>query len=221
MAVKKQYMLVPLVLILVIFMYACAGEPTTPDTRNALFRDDFSQSSSGWTQIKDGSGTIEYGKDHYRILVNQPGTLLLATQGKSFPGDVSIEVDASKVGGSDDNYFGILCYYQNPDNYYLLMVTSDGYSGIAMRKDGQDALISPGIKFLKMEGIKIGDTTNHIRADCIGETLTLYANGKQVSLAYNDSLTGGSTGLAVRSGKLEGGVDILFDNFTVYSPPLP
>ncbi len=130
-------------------------------------------------------------------------------------------MDARKIGGSDDNYIGILCHYQNPDNYYVLMVTSDGYSGIAMRKDGQDTLISPGLKFLKMDGIKKGSATNHIRADCIGEALTLYANGKQVSLAYDKSLTGGDTGLAVRSGRLEGGVDIRFNNFSVASPAQP
>jgi hypothetical protein len=101
------------------------------------------------------------------------------------------------------------------------MITSDGYSGIAMRKDGQDTLISPGLKFLKMDGIKLGGSTNHIRADCVGEKLTLFANGKQVSLAYNKDLTGGDTGLAVRSGAVERDVNIRFDNFTVTSPTLP
>jgi hypothetical protein len=51
--------------------------------------------------------------------------------------------------------------------------------------------------------------------------LTLFANGKQVSLAYNKDLTGGDTGLAVRSGAVEQDVNIRFDNFTVTSPTLP
>jgi hypothetical protein len=202
-------------------LYACASQPAAPDTQKALFFDNFSQSSSGWTQLKNDQGTIEYVNNYYRMFVNKPSTLLLATPGKSFLGDVSIEVDARKIGGSDDNYIGVLCHYQNPDNYYMLIVTSDGYSGIAMRKDGQDAMISPGLKFLKMDGIKKGNATNHIRADCIGEALTLYANGKQVSLAYDKSLTGGDVGLAVRSDNLEGGVDIRFNNFAVYSPTQP
>jgi hypothetical protein len=221
MNVRKLSCLAPIVLTLAISLYACASKPAAADTRKVLFSDDFSQSSSGWTQQKDDSGTIEYGDNNYHILVNKPGTLLLANPGKSFQGDVSIEVDARKTGGSNDNYFGILCHYVDPDNYYLLMITSDGFSGIAMRKDGHDSLISPGLTFLKMDGIKKGNATNHMRADCIGEALTLYANGKQVSLAYNNSLTGGDSGLAVRSGKLVGGADILFDNFRVYSPTQP
>ena len=200
---------------------ACASQLAAPDMTKALLFEDFSRSNSGWTQLKNEDGTIEYADASYHIFVNKPGTLLLAHPGKSFQGDVSIEVDARKMGGPDDNYVGILCHYQNPENYYLLMVTNDGYSGIAMRKDGQDTLISPGLKFLKMEGIKKGNKTNHIRADCIGEALTLYANGKQVSLAYNDSLTGGYTGLGVRSGRITGGVDIRFDNFIVTNPTQP
>ena len=210
-----------ILLIMAASLYACAGKPTGADSRKRLFSEDFSLSSSGWTQLKDESGTIEYAKDYYRIFVNKPGTLLLANPGKSFMGDVSVEVDARKIGGGDDNYFGILCHYQNPDNYYWLAITSDGYSGIAMRKDGQDTLISPGLKFLEMKGIKKGNATNHVRADCIGEALTLYANGKQVSLAFNNSLTGGDTGLAVRSGRLEGGADIRFNNFNVFEPGQP
>ena len=221
MSFRKFLIVFPILLMVVASLYACAGQPAAQDSKNVLFSDDFSQSSSGWTQLKNENGTIAYAKDYYYIFVNKPGTLLLATPGKSFQGDVSIEVDARKIGGSDDNYFGILCHYQNPDNYYLLMVTSDGYSGIAMHKDGQDTLISPGLKFLKMDGIKKGNANNHLRADCVGEALTLYGNGKQVSLAYNNLLTGGDAGLAVRSGRLEGGVDIRFNNFSVASPTQP
>jgi hypothetical protein len=218
---KKFFLVLPILMMLAAALYACSGKPAAADSKNILFADDFSQSSSGWIRSNDESGIIEYVNGYYHMLVNKPSTLLLANPGKSFQGDVSIEVDARKIGGSNDNYFGILCHYQNPDNYYVLMVTSDGYSGIGMRKDGQDTLISPGLKFLKMDGIKKGDATNHIRADCIGEALTLYANGKQVSQAYDNSLTGGDAGLAVRSGRLEGGTDIRFNNFSVTSPAQP
>ena len=218
----RKVTFVVVTLVLLALTCACNSSNTaTPGTTKALFFDDFSANNSGWTQLKNDSGTIEYADNYYHIFVNKPGVLLLANPGRSFQDDVSIEVDARKIGGSDDNYFGILCRYLNPDNYYMFLVTSDGYSGIAMRKNGQDTLISAGQKFLKMKGIKKGRATNHIRADCIGETLTLYANGKQVSLAYDKSFTGGDTGLAVRSGKIEGNVDIRFDNFTVYSPIQP
>jgi hypothetical protein len=218
---KKFPSLYPILLFVLASLYACAAQPTPSGNQKSLFFDNFSSNSSGWTQLQDDNGKLAYQQNAYDILINKPSTLLIANPGKTFQGDITVEVDARKTGGSDDNYIGILCHYQDPDNYYLLMITSDGYSGIAMRKDGMDSLISPGLKFLQMDGIKKGKATNHIRADCIGEALTLYANGKQVSLAFNNSLTGGDTGLAVRSSRLEGGAEIRFDNFSVSTPSQP
>jgi hypothetical protein len=219
--VRKLFALIPLLFFLATTLYGCSIISTAAEKKNTLFFDDFSSTNSGWTQLKNDNGTIEYANNSYSMVTDKASTLLLANPGKSFQGDVSIEVDARKTDGSDDNYIGILCHYQNSDNYYMLIVSSDGYSGIAMRKDGQDTMISPGLKFLKMDGIKKGNATNHIRVDCIGEALTIYANGKQVSLAYDHSLTGGDVGLAVRSGRLEGGVGIKFDNFIVNDPAQP
>jgi hypothetical protein len=201
---------------------ACSGSTSvsTPPA-NALYFDNFANTGSGWTRLQNELGSADYAKGYFHILINKASTLLISNPGKAFAGDVSIEVDARKIGGSDDNFFGVVCHYIDANNYYLFMITSDGYSGIAMRKDGVDTLISPGLKFLPMDGIKKGNATNHIRADCVGEQLTLYANGKQVNLAFDNSLTGGDVGLAVRSGKLEGGTDIRFDDFTVYQPAQP
>ena len=218
----RRTTLLIIIAFLLVVTYACTGNTqTSSGPANALFFDNFTKTDSGWTRFQSDSGIADYTKGYYHILINKPSTLILANAGQSFTGDVSVEVDARKINGSDDNYFGVLCHYQDPDNYYMFLITSDGYSGIAMRKNGQDVLISPGLKFLKMDGIKKGSVTNHIRADCIGEALTLYANEKQVSQAYDNSLTGGDVGLAARSGKLEGGVEIRFNNFTVSKPVQP
>lgn len=236
---RKSLLFIPLLLAMAVCLSSCsqgAGAPgvsdaqgtpvaqNTPATQDAarrIFFDDFSKTDTGWTQFNDDSGSIAYAGGSYTLSVKKTGVLLIATPSQDIPGDISVEVDARKTGGSDDNYIGILCHYTDPDNYYLLIVTSDGYSGIAMRKAGEDSLISPNQKFLKMDGINTGNAANHIRADCIGEQLTLYANGKQVNLAYENSLTGGTTGLAVRSGKTAEGTEISFDNFTVFEPVQP
>ncbi len=208
-------------ILIVASIAACGGKSETSAPANALYFDNFSNSSSGWTRINNEEGVSDYAKGYFHILVNKAKTLLIANPGKSFEGDVSIEVDATKIGGSDDNFYGVVCHYKDPNNYYLFMITSDGSAGIIKLKDGEGSLISPGLKFLKMDGIKGGKATNHIRADCIGEKLVLYANGKQVNLAYDNKLTGGDVGVAVRSGSLEGGTDIRFDNFTVFKPAQP
>ncbi len=217
----RKFVLFIVAILLLASTAACSGKAETSAPAGALYFDNFSDASSGWTKTNTEAVVSEYADGYFHILINKASTMLIATPGKSFNGDVSIQVDARKIGGSDDNFFGVVCHYLDPDNYYLFMITSDGYSGIAMRKNGEDTLISPGLKFLKMDGIKSGKATNHIQVDCIGEKLVLYANGKQVNLAYDKSLKGGDVGVAARSGKLEGGTNISFDNFTVFSPLQP
>jgi hypothetical protein len=216
--VRKCFVLVPLVLILAVGLFGCASKPPVQVTNNTLYFDNFSQTNGTWTKQKDATGTIGYKNNHFDILINSVDTMLIATAGKKFQDDVSIEVDARKVGGSDNNYFGVVCRYQNPDNYYMFLITSDGLSGILMNKDGVLSMISPGGTWLKMAGIKSGSVTNHIRVDCIGEALTVYANGKQVSDSYDHTFVGGDAGLVARSSRLEGGVEIQFDNFIVNKP---
>lgn len=212
----RRIIVIAITALMVASLYACGGGSTASQPpANALFFDDFASSTSGWTRLSNDLGVADYAKGYFHILINKASTMLISNPGKTFAGDVSITVDARKIGGSDDNFFGVVCRYTDADNYYLFMISSDGYSGIAKRVGGVDTLISPGLKFLKMDGIKTGKAVNHLQADCSGDQLTLYANGKQVSLAYDKTLKGGDVGLAVRSGSLEGGTDIRFNNFTV------
>ena len=210
----KSKLLLFTVLVLVLLSTACGSGRTEP----VLFSDDFSDNTSGWDQIQNEVGTAGYEQGSYRIFINKTSDFLIAGLSQDLSGDVSIEVTARKVDGPDDNYFGVVCHYQDPDNYYLMLISSSGRSAIAMMLDGEFGLISPGLQPLIMEGIKLGSATNHIQADCVGEQMTLYANGKQVSVAYDHHLSGGKVGLVAAAGQVVGGVDIRFDDFRVYQP---
>lgn len=201
----------------------CACGSGSQRTEPVLFSDNFSQTASGWEQIQGLDGTAGYLDKRYQILIHEVDTMLMVNSGQSFDGDISIEVSARKAGGPDVNYFGVFCRYQDADNYYMLLVSSDGYTGVVLRQGGQDSIISPGLTFLKMEGIKAGNVTNHLRADCIGNTMTLYVNGKQVNTATDPKRTfsGGGVGLVARTSRYLAGVDIRFDDFRVYDVSQP
>jgi hypothetical protein len=85
-----------------------------------------------------------------------------------------MEVDVAKINGPDENRIGLLCRFVG-DNYYFFMVSSDGYYGIGKVEDGVQSLIGTDA-MPPSEAIKQGQATNHIRADCIGSALLLYAN---------------------------------------------
>jgi hypothetical protein len=186
--------------------------------QSVLFQDDFSDSNSGWDHSSTQNGSTDYESGGYRIHVDTANYEKWANPSKVFQDDVRIEVDATKTGGPDNNDFGVLCRYQDTDNYYQLVITSDGYAAIIKLENGKATVISSSDgKLQSVDGINSGAATNHIRADCIGSDLSLYANGTQVATASDSSYTGGDVGLS--GGTYDtGGTDILFDNFYVYAP---
>jgi hypothetical protein len=185
---------------------------------SVLFHDDFSNPSSGWDQTTIADGSTDYANGGYRILVTTPNVVLWANPGQTLPNDVRIEVDATKSAGPDANGFGVICRYTDKDNFYKLIVTSDGYAGISkVTSDNVTVISSPDGKLQTVNNINKGAASNHIRADCIGSTLTLFVNGNQVATASDSSLSGGDTGLFAQTYDT-GGVDILFHDFNVTAP---
>lgn len=211
--------------VLVLVTLACGISPVaTPSgggggggqQSNILFSDDFSNTGSGWDQRQDTNYVSDYANGGYRLYVNDTNYDIWANPSKSFPGDVRVEVDATKAGGPDDNDFGLICRYQDIDNFYFFMISSDGYAAIGKYEGGSQQLISSD-NMQKVDGITPGAATNHIRADCIGSELKLYVNGKLVVTATDSSFTSGDVGLM--GGTFDTpGTDILFDNFYVYKP---
>ena len=195
------------------------ANPTTGGTSsNILFQDNFRDTSSGWDQANSADGSTDYQNGGYRINVITPNVSLWANPSKNFQSDVSIEVDAAKTAGPDDNAFGVICRYQDTKNFYKFYITSDGYAGISKEDNGTTTVISSADGNIQpVDGINPGLASNHIRADCVGSTLTLYANGTQVATATDTSFTGGDVGLIARTYDT-GGTDILFTNFVVIKP---
>ncbi|MBA4380323.1 MAG: hypothetical protein C0393_06565 [Anaerolinea sp.] len=193
-----------------------AGEGGGGQQSNILFSDDFSSTNSGWDQFQGDEYLSDYANGGYRIYVNTTQYDAWANPSRSFPGDVRIEVDATKIGGPDDNDFGVICRYQDIDNFYYFLISSDGYAAIGKYEGGSQQLISSD-NMQKVDGINPGAATNHIRADCIGSELKLYVNGNLVATATDSSFTSGDVGLM--AGTFDtAGTDILFDNFYVYKP---
>jgi hypothetical protein len=68
------------------------------------------------------------------------------------------------------------------------------------------------------EFIRRGKSTNNLRAECVGEDLTLYANGVRLIRVQDQAFTGGDVGLIAGTPASTQGTDILFDNFIVTVP---
>jgi hypothetical protein len=165
--------------------------------------------------VNVNEGMTDYFDGVYRIYVNTDNTDYWANPGLDFT-DTIVEVEATKVGGPEDNDFGLICRYQNTDNFYVMIISSDGYYGIFRVIDGvQEIIGSDEMEY--NQAINEGDVVNIIKADCIGSTLTLYANGSQLISVQDSSFSSGDVGLIAGTFD-EPGTDIHFDNFVVRQP---
>jgi hypothetical protein len=157
----------------------------------------------------------DYQDGYYRIRVNRAQMNYWANPGLYF-NDVTVEVDTYLVDGTADNIFGIICRYQNTSNFYYGVISSDGYAGILMTRNG--SIDNLGGDYLEQyDEIILGGQLNHIRFDCIGSTLTLFVNGQFLLSVTDSSFSSGDVGLLVGTYS-QPMTDLYFDNFTVYQP---
>jgi hypothetical protein len=206
---------------LIVLSLACSKTATTPAPQDlnapsgsVLFQDDFAQPITGWDRFMAAEGTIDYDAGGYRLLVNSPETNFWSTPHKNFA-DTRLEVDAGKLGGPDENRIGLICRFTGTD-YYFFMITSDGYYGIGIFS-GDKAVLLGQSEMQANSNIKTGLAVNHLRADCVGNTLTLYVNGFQVASVQDVTLKTGDIGLLAGT-FAQPGVDIVFDNFVALKP---
>jgi hypothetical protein len=209
-----------ILLILLMFIWSCSfdsGLSIGSEEATVYYQDDFSNNTSGWPQIRSEEGVTDYESGGYRILVNLENQDYFGVPNISPQKDVRVEVDATKVAGSDDNDFGILCRYQDNNNYYQFLISSDGYVGILKVVNGSLQNIAAE-NLIEHSAVNIGNAQNHLRADCIGETLTLFVNNQQVSTAQDIAFTdAGKVGVYAGTYDVPG-TDIRFDNFIVSAP---
>ncbi len=211
-----------IITLLVLISLACSIEQISqifgeyPTNQGGLlFQDGFSDPSSGWDRVRTQEGMTDYEGERYRIVVNVPNADYWANPGLSFP-DVSIEVDAGKVSGPDDNDYGLLCRYRDTENFYFLIISSDGYYGIGKVQDGEQVLLEPP-QMYHSDAIYTDNQPNHIQAECSGSRLALSVNGVKIAETSDTSFHEGDIGLIVGSFD-DPGVDIWFDNLVVLVP---
>jgi hypothetical protein len=178
--------------------------------------DDFTNKNNKWDQVTNNDMTTDYYESAYHIVVNQTNYDAWANPDDLNFTDVQVEVDATMNGGPNYNDFGIICRYKNPKSYYYGVIGSDGFFSIFKKTADGGVPLSPSIDQFS-DKINTKASTNHIRFDCVGSTLTLYVNGTQIDQRTDSSYKDGNVGL-IAGTYTEKGTDILFDNFFVYKP---
>ena len=215
---KKTIFILLLIICTTLLLSGCnilAPEPAPKGS--IIMADEFSEDNGNWMTTVDADySMVGYQADGLRFVINAPNKDYFSLYKKAFDHAI-LDVDASKLAGPDNNVMGIVCRYQDINNYYAFIISSDGYYGIVSRVNGVHRILPDGQLFFNDAVINTSLATNHIRVGCVQSALWLEVNGSNLMGLYDDTLTEGKVGL-IAGAMSEPGVDILFDNYAVIQP---
>src|SRR3972149_2460877 len=190
----KSFCLLPSFLVLLSFS-ACASVsiPTAPPANpgDILYQEQFEDNTTGWDRVSNANGIMDYDGGGYRILIQQPGFNLWSTPERNFS-DVRVEADVTKLSGPDENRAGLMCRYQNGD-YYFFIISSDGFYALGKFIGGNTLLLGQ-TEMESSEFIQVNEM-NHLRADCVGDTLSFYVNFNEIAVMQDTDFPSGDVGV--------------------------
>ena len=215
--------LAPVALLLVTFLLAACGvannEPATCDSPTHLFLDDFNgEKDCGWAVYSGGNDRATIENSSMRITASQPGQLRWTNPGRVFD-DAIISVEARQVSGPNDNAYGVICRYQNEKNFYVFLISGDGYYTIGKYQSGVENVtyLTENGQFQSSDSIHTGVASNEMRVSCIGNQLSLEVNGVPLVTVTDPTFVTGDIGLA--AGTLAAGTTVVeFDDVQVIAP---
>lgn len=184
----------------------------------ALFMDDFAEGRNcGWA-LYDNGGSAEVVNEALVLASSQPGQMWWTNPGRGFD-DVIIAVDTTQLGGPDDNAYGVICRYQSTQNFYVFLISGDGYYAIGKFQSGTNQIVylSGNGQYQESEAINKGQAPNQIQASCVGNELSLAINGVAVDSVVDSSFDTGDIGLTASTFQ-PGALSVQFDNVVVATP---
>jgi len=203
--------------ILAALTLACSSITSLPGLGgdDALLRDDFSDSNSGWGTGTDDLSSVEYGNGGLQFIVFSDKYFTWSTPSTEAYENIHIETSVKNDSSDRLAVFGFICHEQGSTTaFYYLGVAADGYYAISKSSVAQDdVILTDGTS----ASIPSGTDPFTIGADCGNGNLALYVNGQQIASANDSSYTSGSPGLFAASGDQPSAVDVTFDDVVITS----
>lgn len=209
-----------LFLLLTFVLAACqSGGPQPCDEGGTLFNDNFAaERDCGWAFYNRSGAEAVVEEEALHLTTSQPGQLWWTNPGRNFD-DVIINADATPLDGPLDNAYGVICRYQSAENFYIFLISGDGYYAIGKYQSGNNQItyLNEEGEYAPSEAINQGSNLNKIRASCIGDELTLSVNGVPLATVNDPTFVTGDVGLAASTFE-PGTLTVVYDNVRVIAP---
>jgi hypothetical protein len=221
--------ILPACLALGLLLSACSGMPSstpagptevdlgagpTPVILTLVYQDNFTDQSSGWDDAFDTYTMRQYGGQRYHVEVRAPNLFTWGLSNRNIS-DFVLEVNAKQEDGPDNNCYGIIFRYQDPDNFYRFDITGDGLFLLSKFVGGHWLTL---VDWTASPAIHRGVAENVLRISCLGQDISAYVNGQLVATAHDDAFRQGDIGLSAGSFD-QPNVEISYDNLVVWAPP--
>lgn len=184
-----------------------------PDPGQVLFQDDFQSSGTGWREISDSYGSMGYLSGEYIIRVSNEKDFQWSEIEMNLT-DVVISVDARVLTSVGDGDYGVMCRYQDPENFYAMEISEDGYFAIWKYQGGE---YFPLVDWRASGQVPRHSGPRTITVACVGEKLALAIDGEVIAEVRDGAFSEG--GFALMVGTWEnGGFAVAFDNMIITAP---
>ncbi|HKJ27560.1 MAG TPA: serine protease [Anaerolineales bacterium] len=180
-----------------------------PQESAVIFEDDFSTITGNWN-YSGSAGAITHVQDELQIEITDTDFFLWGLAGGDFD-DVIIDVDSRVRVEAGDGDFGLICRYQDNENFYGLEISEDGYYAIWKYSGGE---FVPLVDWRFSSQLADIASDAHLTATCAGNTLALSVNGEWLAEVNDNEFTSGDAGLIGGSWTIAP-IVIRFDNFVV------
>jgi hypothetical protein len=215
-----RLLLPALVIVMLSLLAACqVGQPDACDEDGTLFSDAFEgERECGWALYSRDGASSAIADGVLELSTSQPGQIWWTNPGRSFD-DVIISAEVEHVSGPLDNAFGLICRYQSSENFYIFLISSDGYYAIGKYQSGRDQIeyLTGGGEYVASEAINQGQSQNSMRVSCVGNELSLMVNGELLASVNDSTFVNGDIGLGASTFE-SGSLTVSYDNVRVLAP---
>ncbi|MBA4380560.1 MAG: hypothetical protein C0393_07805 [Anaerolinea sp.] len=184
-----------------------------PTPGQLLYENDFSYPKGHWSPYSDNDVSFSYLDGRYHLEMKTERLTAWSNAGENFS-DAVISVDAQVVSATGEGEFGLICRYQNMDNYYVFDVSENGFFSIWKHENGEFVWIR---KWEASSAIPTDNRSFKLTVACIGNKLSMAIDGQVLGEAVDASFSAGDIGLFVAT-QNTGGLRVAFDNLVVHEP---
>ena len=165
--------------------------------------DYFSNPDSGWPEKKEGPDQWWYALDYYHIQVGTANNQVVIPSGFSMADSAVVTSGLIlEQTRAPQAFYGVVCRYQDPDNFYFFDISHDGFYRIGKIWNGTISFL--GMSSAQASPLINTDQENQITVECRGNQLSLFVNDQLLQTVTDDSLTSGEAGLCAYAAEIPG-----------------